>query len=137
MSAAVVIAKGSRSSPTLGDNVDEIVGKTAPHARSQERGPRDLLQEAAHVANLAFAHSNEDARVEVHDALRRLYDIQLSPAHSTAAEHQFDPMLMAVRAELEQAWIAHELAKVSPPPLSAGEVARVIRTTWAEHLFRP
>ncbi len=38
MSAAVVIAKGSRSSPTLGEIVDEIVGKTAPHARSQERG---------------------------------------------------------------------------------------------------
>lgn len=49
---------------------------------------------------------------EAHDALRRLYDIQLAPAHSTAAEHQFDRVLMAVRVEVEQAWITHELAGV-------------------------
>jgi len=133
MSAAVVIANRSRSSPTLGEIVDSIIGTNMVHAGAPANSPLDLLQEAARVAKLAFVHSNEAALIEVHDALRRLYDIQLSPAHSAEAAHQFNPMLMALRAEIEQLWIAHELRDISPPSPRHGEVANVIRKSWADH----
>jgi hypothetical protein len=133
MSAAVVIANRNRTSPTLGELVDSITGTTRPYAGFPENRPYDLLEKASHVARLAFVHSDEAALIDVHDALRRLYDIELSPAHSPEAEHQFDPMLVAVRAELEQSWIAHELKDISPPSLRPGEVASVIRKTWSEH----
>ncbi len=127
--ALASVASVNHNAPSLKGQVERILDDATADGSGESHG----LQSGNALARQAFLERQPNALEEAHQVLRRLYDLQLAPVHAPEAEHQYNTQLMAVRVELERAWIQSELASVSPQSIVPGEAASAIRSAWKAH----
>lgn len=123
------IVSDSHSAPSLKEHVEQVLDGAAVDRHGESLG----LPSVHTLVRQAFFERQSNALLDAHHVLRRLYDLQLAPAHASEAEHQYNVQLMAIRAELERAWVHSELASVSALGIAPGEAAPVIRDAWQAH----
>jgi pyrroloquinoline quinone (PQQ) biosynthesis protein C len=85
---------------------------------------RDFGLRLKSVLNMAFAHANDASLYEVHRALYLLYGQAFVAPQNNDGQHQFHPMLMQARREMEAAWESNLEAIVRPSvdlALAAGQ----------------
>jgi Iron-containing redox enzyme len=81
----------------------------------------ELSTFAAPVLELAFEHGDQAALREIHMALFILYEQAICPPGSIAAQNQFNPALLGLRNDIEQAWLRAELRRI---PLGPNDIPR-------------
>ena len=75
------------------------------------------------VSARAFGEENEEALLDVHQALFAMYETSLSNPLSRAARHEHSPWLASIRQTIEQAWLAWEMPKIQGALPDAEEAA--------------
>jgi len=123
------VAPVNHAAPSLKGQVERILANATVDGDDEAHS----LQSVRALAKQAFLERRPNALQEAHDVLRRLYDLQLAPAHALEAEHQYNVQLIAVRTELERAWMHSDAVSVPASCIAVGEAASAIQGAWRAH----
>jgi len=83
----------------------------------------------------AYDENSLDAQKVIHNALFMIYQINLCNPLSTAATHQYDPILLSIRNKIETRWLSHEFTDLQSINLSSGyeNCAKFLINLWRNH----
>jgi hypothetical protein len=118
----------------LSHAIMQLLQRPSPH-KSLLKNPAELqhLKQLLQVVTTHFAGpSNDKIAYELHRTLNTIYDYQIN---ASAQSSQYDPILMEVMLELEEAWISFEKSRapVEELPLEPKKFVRWLKTYIFEH----